>query len=167
MKLILMMAQSVDGIIAKHNHHFPDWTSSADKKLFKRITSESGVLIMGSRTYITIGKPLPDRLNVVYTRHPERLPKGDNVVFTDKDPNMLIADLTRQGYKTAVLTGGTAVNSMFIRDQLIDEILLTIAPKLFGLGLSLFAEDIEVDLKLIESRLLDDDTVLVRYRVLK
>ncbi len=34
MKVILMMAVTLDGKIAKTSHHFPNWTSSEDKKAF-------------------------------------------------------------------------------------------------------------------------------------
>ena len=88
-RLILMMAQSADGIIAKHNRHFPDWTCPADKKLFKQVTQQAGVLIMGSRTYAAIGKPLPGRLNIVYTRHPEHFKTEADVRFTSAAPSLI------------------------------------------------------------------------------
>jgi dihydrofolate reductase len=166
MKLILMMAQSVDGIIAKHNRHFPDWTCPADKQLFKRVTTEAGVLIMGSRTYATIGKPLPDRLNVVYTRHPELLPQGHNVRFTMLDPRALLAQLEAEGFERAVLTGGSAINSFFAKSHVIDEIFVTIAPRIFGQGLSMFDAPIEFELALVECSKLDPHTLLLHYRVL-
>ncbi len=166
MKLILVMAQSVDGVIARHNRHFPDWTCPADKKMFKRVTTEAGVLIMGSRTYATIGRPLPGRLNVVYTRHPERLPQGDNVRFTDMDPKALLLQLTDEGYERAVLTGGSAINTLFAKLHTIDEIFLTISPRIFGRGLSMFDAAIDLELALVEYSLLDPNTLLLHYRVL-
>ena len=112
-KVVLMMAQTVDGIIARDPNHFTEWTCSSDKRLFKQITQEAGVLIMGARTYATIGKPLPGRLNVVYTRHPERLPQGENVLFSQKPPGELLAELARKGYSRVILTGGATINSLF------------------------------------------------------
>ena len=56
--------------------HIPD-----DLKRFKRLTHEHPV-IMGRKTFESIvgylGKPLPDRTNIVVTRHPESL-KSDEV----------------------------------------------------------------------------------------
>ncbi len=166
MKLILVMAQSVDGVIARHNRHFPDWTCPADKRMFKRITTEAGVLIMGSRTYATIGRPLPGRLNIVYTRHPERLPQGENVRFTDRDPRVLLSQLAAEGYSRAVLTGGSAINTLFAKLHIIDEIYLTIAPRIFGRGLSMFDEPIDLALALEGHSQLDPHTLLLHYRVL-
>jgi dihydrofolate reductase len=164
-KVIMMMAQSVDGIIAKHHSHFPDWTCSADKKLFKQMTLQAGVLIMGAQTYKTIGKPLAGRLNIVYTRNPERFSEAENLFFTRKDPKLLLADLAEQGFKQVVLTGGPMINSLFIQDRLVDEILLTVSPKIFGRGLSLFAEPVDLDLELLTSRQLDSHTLFFHYRI--
>ena len=77
MKLILVMALTVDGKIGKDDAHFPDWTGSEDKKMFKAVTRRAGVVIMGSKTYDTIGKPLPGRKNVILTRNPHRLSEGE------------------------------------------------------------------------------------------
>ena len=165
MKLILMMALSVDGIIAKNDRHFPDWTCAEDKKLFKLLTQDAGVLIMGARTYSTIGRPLPGRLNVVYTRHPERCPGGENVYLTCEEPEQLLSRLAGMGYETAVLAGGATVNSLFVAQ--IDEILVTLSPKIFGQGLSLFAHAVELDLALLDFKSLNTSTLLLHYRVIK
>lgn len=167
MKVILIMAQSADGIIARDHHHFPDWTCPADKRFFKKVTQEAGVIIMGSRTYATIGKALPGRLNVVYTRHPERLPSAENVLFTSDNPSKLLSNLAGKGYTSVILTGGAVINSLFAKEYLIDEILLTISPRIFGKGLTIFAEGVEMDLKLLEHRFLDQNTILLHYRVVK
>ena len=64
MKIILMMAMTADGKIAKNSDHFPDWTSKEDKKMFMRVTKEVGVVIMGDKTFFTFPKALPERLLV-------------------------------------------------------------------------------------------------------
>ena len=166
-KVILMMAQSADGIIARHNRHFPDWTCSADKKLFKKVTEQAGVIIMGSRTYEAIGKPLSNRLNIVYTRHPERFEPHERVRFTTLAPNLLLEQLEREGHKEVVLTGGAEINSLFAAADLIDELLLTVSPLLFGQGLSLFAEPVDIKLSLMDTTMLDEHTLNLHYRVLR
>jgi dihydrofolate reductase len=54
--------------------HLPD-----DLKNFKRITRGHAV-IMGRKTYETIGKPLPERKNIVITRDPAYAAPGCTVV---------------------------------------------------------------------------------------
>ena len=166
-KVILMMAQSADGIIARHQHHFPNWTCSADKRLFKKVTQRAGAVIMGSKTYAAIGKPLPQRQNIVYTRHPERFEPHEGVLFTALAPKLLLEKLAAEGFEEVALAGGSQINSLFAAQGLIDELLLTISPLVFGQGLTLFAGPLDLKLRLLETRMLDEHTVHLRYRIIK
>ncbi len=51
------------------------WNLSSDLKHFKRITKGHRV-IMGRRTWVSIGRPLPKRINVVVTRDRSLAPAG-------------------------------------------------------------------------------------------
>jgi dihydrofolate reductase len=165
MKLTMMMAITADGMIARNDAHFPDWTCSADKKLFKRLTQQAGVVIFGSRTYDTIGRPLPGRLNVIMTRHPERYEPSEGLLFHSDTPERLLEQLSRMGHEQVILAGGGVINTLFVKARLVDELLLTISPKLFGQGLPLFTEKLDLDLKLIHLEQLETDTLLIRYAV--
>lgn len=164
-KTILLMAQTLDGKIAKDADHFPDWTGRADKKLFVQITREAGVLIMGRRTFDTIGRPLPDRKNVVMTRDPALVSRWDNLVYTTQSPPVLLAQLEAEGYRTVVLAGGAGINSLFARAGLIDELIITITPLIFGTGIGLFDAGLSLDLELEKISRLDAQRVCLRYRV--
>ncbi|RJQ75033.1 MAG: dihydrofolate reductase [Desulfobacteraceae bacterium] len=164
MKLILVMAMTADGKIARHGDHFPDWTGKADKRMFKKITTEAGVVIMGARTFDTIGKPLPGRLNVVITRSPERYPPYDNLVCTSDPPETILAKLSDQGYQTAILSGGAMINSLFLRARLIDEMMVTVIPIMFGQGLSMFSEPMHMALELLTAREIDPGVLVLHYR---
>lgn len=61
----LIVAVADNGVIGKNNQ-LP-WRISADLKYFKQVTMGKPV-IMGRRTYESIGKPLPGRSNIVMTR---------------------------------------------------------------------------------------------------
>ena|SRR5687768_7102386 len=45
------------------------WHLPEDFKWFKKMTS-SNVVVMGRKTFESLGKPLPNRINVILTRHP-------------------------------------------------------------------------------------------------
>lgn len=52
------------------------WHLSADLKRFRSLTINQ-VVIMGRKTFESIGKPLPDRLNIVLSKNPNlSLPPG-------------------------------------------------------------------------------------------
>jgi dihydrofolate reductase len=59
------------------------------------------------------------------------------------------------------------VNTLFIKEGLIDEIHVTLVPRLFGRGLSLFHESLDIDLELLENKPMDHGSVLLIYRVKK
>lgn len=161
------MAITLDGKIAKNSDHFPDWTGKADKKFFMEQTKKAGCLIMGSKTFDTIGRPLPGRKNIIVTRSPDRVSEWENLEFTHKKPVEILKSLEKEGFKEAILGGGAQINSLFAKENLIDELLLTISPLVFGEGIGLFAEDLEMKLELQELTTLDDNLVCVRYKVLK
>ncbi|HRY63050.1 MAG TPA: dihydrofolate reductase family protein [Patescibacteria group bacterium] len=169
MKTILMMAITADGKIAKHATQLADWTSKADKKIFVEETKSAGVIIMGKTTYETIGRPLPGRLNVVLDQTPDTSKNiPGSLEYTNLPPKSILADLAKRGFKTAILGGGATINGLFLKANLIGEIWLTIEPKIFGEGLSLFKDaDVNLELELIEVRNLDKNVIQVRYKVVK
>jgi dihydrofolate reductase len=164
MKVILIAAVSADGYIAKSADHFAGWTSKEDKKLFVELTKKAGVMIMGRNTYDTIGKALPGRLNIVYTSKPLDNP---DIQTTQEEPAELLRRLSEQGYTEVALCGGQAIYDLFLKQGLVDELSITIEPKLFGSGITLSNSLAEAELKLIGSRKLNDDTLNLHYEVKK
>lgn len=167
MKVILLMAVTADGMIARDSRQLVDWTGKADKKYFVEITRKAGVMIMGSKTFDTIGGVLPERLNVVMTRDKTRKSDHENLVFTDDPPEVLLEKLESQGFESAALIGGAIVNTLFVRKNLIDEIHLTIVPILFGKGLSLFTQELDIKLLPAGEKELDHHHKVMIYKVLK
>ncbi len=55
------------------------WRLSSDLKRFKQITLGNPI-IMGRKTYESIGRPLPGRLNIVITRNGEYADEGIEIV---------------------------------------------------------------------------------------
>ncbi|WP_237067588.1 dihydrofolate reductase [Microbulbifer guangxiensis] len=55
------------------------WRISGDLKFFKRVTMSKPV-IMGRKTFESIGRPLPGRTNIVITRNPEWRAEGVTAV---------------------------------------------------------------------------------------
>lgn len=65
MELVLVVARARNGVIGKDGAM--PWHLPADLKRFKRMTVGKPV-IMGRKTFESIGKPLPGRQNIVLTR---------------------------------------------------------------------------------------------------
>jgi len=170
MKVTLMMVKTADGFIAKTPNQSPmEWTSGADKALFVARTKEAGVIIMGLSTYKTIGKPLPGRLNMIMTFKPEEETNIQGALeFTNKPPREILAELESRGFNEVILGGGTMINSLFLKEGLVDELLITIEPILFGGGLTLFKDlNLNIKLELLEMKDLGGGVVNLRYKIVK
>jgi len=63
----LICAVSLDGIIGDSQANCIPWYLPTDLRNFQRITTGKTV-VMGSRTFESIGRPLPNRRNVVISR---------------------------------------------------------------------------------------------------
>jgi len=77
MKLSLVWAMAQNRVIGRNNN-LP-WYLPEDLKYFKRITMGKPI-IMGRKTFDSIGKPLPGRANIVITRNPDFGVEGVKVV---------------------------------------------------------------------------------------
>lgn len=163
MKILLVMAITLDGKIAKHKDHFPDWTSKEDKKFFAKISKEHKVVLMGANTFSTFKKPLKDRLNVVFSENNNNL-ETENVLWVRGEIEPVIKKLESMGYDSAVLAGGQMLNTEFLKKGLIDEIIITINPKIFGKGMSLFDHDVDINLKLLKTENINQDTIALYYK---
>ena len=72
MKLSIIAAVAANGVIG-NNNQLP-WNYPKDMKHFVEITKKVGVVVMGRKTYESIGKPLPNRINIVISRTMESPP---------------------------------------------------------------------------------------------
>ena len=77
MKLSIIVAAAKNGVIGRNNQ-LP-WHLPQDLKYFKSVTLGKPV-IMGRKTYESIGKPLPGRTNIVVTRNTDWLAADGLVV---------------------------------------------------------------------------------------
>lgn len=165
MRVLLLAAITVDGKIARTAHELTDWSSREDKRLFARTSREAGVIILGRHTYETLPAPLPGRLHVVLTTHPDQ-PAPPNVELTSDAPERILAGLAARGYTIAVLAGGARTYRTFLDAHLVDELWLTVEPLAFGAGISLFGDaPLDLRLALLASQPLGDHAVHLRYQV--
>ncbi|MFY2563886.1 dihydrofolate reductase [Corallococcus terminator] len=79
MKLSAIVALASNRVIGAHNQ-LP-WRLPADLARFKRLTM-GHTLIMGRKTYESIGRPLPGRAFIVVTRQQDFAPEGVTVVHS-------------------------------------------------------------------------------------
>lgn len=176
MKVVLFAAQSLDGWITRHETAGDAFTSEADKKHFHAELRACDACVMGGSTY-DLSKDrlrpqsLPGLRRVVWTRRPEAR-AADTLPgvleFTSEAPALTAARLRADGRRRCALLGGGQVNAAWLAAGLVDEVSLTVEPRLFGRGTPLAGDaPLDVKLELIEARALAaGGPVLLRYRVL-
>ncbi len=77
--LSLIVAMSLNHVIG-HANRLP-WHLPADLRFFKRMTLGKPV-VMGRKTFESIGRPLPDRVNIVITRRQDYRAAGCQVAHS-------------------------------------------------------------------------------------
>lgn len=171
-EVILLAAMSTDGFIAPLDQEkLPStvWTSSEDKQFFTEKSKEIGIMIMGSKTFDTIGRALSGRRSIVMTSKPDNYVKFDdpNLLFTNENPEEILTNLRLQGVKQVALCGGARIYNLFLQKNLVDKMFLTIEPHIFGAGVKLFNEKIEEKFQLLEQKKLNEQGTLLLEYVLK
>jgi dihydrofolate reductase len=102
MSLVLIAAVARNGVIGRDNDLV--WRDRDDLQRFKRLTL-GHVLVMGRRTYDSIGRPLPGRTTIVVTRRPAWSAMGV-VVAHSLDEALKLAEEVSPGQDVYVAGGG-------------------------------------------------------------
>lgn len=95
----LIVATDKQGGIGKDNALL--WHLPNDLKRFKSITSGHPI-IMGRKTYDSIGRPLPNRLNIIITQNKDLNIEGCVIVHSLKD-----AIIAAEGKDVFIIGGGS------------------------------------------------------------
>lgn len=101
MRISAICAMSENGVIGKNNQ-LP-WHLPADLKHFKKITLGNPIL-MGRKTYESIGRPLPGRLNIILTHNTHFQAPGCTVV-----PSIDEALIAAKEYPELFIIGGATL----------------------------------------------------------
>ena len=114
MKVSIIAAVSTNGVIGRGNG-LP-WRQSTDLKRLKALTVGHHY-IQGRKTYDTVGRPLPGRVNVVITRQVDFAPEGIVVVHSLEDA-LHVAE--QAGDAEAFVAGGAQIfeQSLHVADRM-------------------------------------------------
>lgn len=174
MKITLAAVTSINGKLTRGDDaDIYKWTSKEDAKLFFETIEKHNLIVMGSKTYNAARKIIKlkkDKLRIVLTRNPGKY-KSETVTgsleFSSESPKELVSRLEKKEYKEMLLIGGTEINTLFLKNSLVDELHLTIEPFVFGRGKSLvLEEDLSLSLKLIDIKKLNKKgTLCLKYKV--
>lgn len=108
MKISLIVAAAQNGAIGRDGRM--PWHLPNDLRHFKNLTWGMPI-IMGRKTFESLGKPLPGRLNIVITRQSGFQPLGVVVV---SDPEQALSVAAAQEVHEVMVIGGGEVYKLFL-----------------------------------------------------
>ena len=106
MKITIVAAIASNDVIGQKNS-LP-WDIPEDLKRFKQLTSGHTIL-MGRKTFDSIGRPLPNRTNIVMTKDTNYQKEGIEIVFDEREALNLIKDLNQEVF----IIGGSKIYELF------------------------------------------------------
>jgi dihydrofolate reductase len=137
------------------------WHYSADMKFFKE-TTMGNACVMGYRTWQTLKKPLPNRLNIVLSRNSE-IEAQDSVMLL-RDVESVLSTAKDLKCDLFVIGGEQVYRSFlpYIEQWIVTEVPLTVA------GADAFVPENYLEgFKLAESRRLDEELMVSFYNSLR
>ena len=148
-KIVLTIACSLDGYIAREDGSI-DWLPTGDDDFGMKIFLDSvDTILLGKTTYEQIltfdcDYPYASKKSYVFSRNSKNESKN-NVEFVS-DLETFVEDLLNSPGKNIWLIGGGRLIASFLKEDLIDEIVLSYLPIVIGTGISLF-QHIDKDIK--------------------
>jgi len=111
--IALVVAMAENRVIGKNNQLI--WHLPAALKFFKNLTTGHPI-IMGRKTYESIGKPLPNRTNIIITRQPDFKVEGCLVAHSLNEALMMAQQLDSEIF----VIGGAEIyrQAMFLADTI-------------------------------------------------
>lgn len=158
-KIVLFIAQSLDGFIATKEDSL-DWLFKVEGEGdngYSEFYETIDTILIGKRTYDWIMNqvkgqfPYQNKDCYVFTRSP--LDDTANVKFVNEDIVSFTNNLKKQDGKNIWMVGGGEILHTFLKEKMVDELILTIAPTIIGDGIPLFKTgDYQLDLYLKGTR---------------
>jgi len=170
-KIILYISMSLDGFIAKKNgsvDFLDPYNESGDDYGYKEFYDSVGTIVMGNNTYEQFGNTKEFKEyykgKPIFVFSKSAKGKDGNVAFVSGDVKEFIEKLDIKDGKNIWLLGGASIANEFLKNDLIDEFIITIIPVLLGDGISLFKDGLhEKKLKLIKVKDFNMGVVQVHY----
>lgn len=169
MKVTLYIATSLDGYIAGPDDDL-SWLFTDDDYGFTDFLERTDVLIMGRGTYDVVKTfgdwPYPGKKTVVVSRSESVTPDTPDTTAFSGALAELVDQLREQGAHNVWLVGGGALVRSFLKEGLLDQIVVSLHPVLLGNGVPLFPDGFpRTLLSLEEAESYESGLVQITYSV--
>jgi len=159
------VATSVDGFIARKNGSV-DWltqyNNSGEDFGYKEFLDSVETVILGNTTYREFKAPYENKKCYVFSR--KNTDKENNITYVNTEVKEFTDGLSEN--ENIWLVGGADIAKEFLKNNLIDEFIITIIPIVLGEGIPLFAKGCgEHKLKLLNTKSYDFGVVQLHYQL--
>ncbi|MCM3758229.1 dihydrofolate reductase family protein [Sporosarcina aquimarina] len=158
-KIVLFIAQSLDGYIATKDDSL-DWLFNVEGEGdngYSEFLETVDTILIGKRTYDWVMEqekgqfPYQNKDCYVFSR--SSFDDTNEVKFINGDIVEFTGNLKNQEGKNIWIVGGGDILNTFLKEKLVDELILTVAPTIIGEGIPLFKEgNYQLDLSLVGTR---------------
>lgn len=127
--------QTIDGKVAVKREGYWPIGSKIDHQVLVELRASADCLIHGRNLYNEFGHITRQSLQEdKFKALRKKLGKNPDLPYIVGSHNLkkLTLDLYNRGYKDVLVEGGPTLLGSFLKENLIDEIFLTIAPKIYG-----------------------------------
>ena len=164
------MAMSLNGFVADETGS-EDFISDKSWDAFCELAKEKGAFIIGRKTLEAVKTWGPEYSFDSLGDIPKIILTGSGVevgngFINASSPQEALQKLSELGVRSVLLGGGPTINSGFIKENLVDEIIFNIEPVIMGKGKPVFAsEDFQTNLEFNSVKELAEGVIQVRYTV--
>lgn len=137
-------ALTIDGFTARYSGHSPStWTSKDDKRHLQKMEKKADVLLIASKTYRQSYSHYKTRNCLVLTRRVKKMKKA-GPLETHINPKVNITKyLQKTGYGEVCVMGGRTAYTLALKNNMVDDLYITVEPLVFGKGIGLFAQGVK------------------------
>lgn len=172
MKITVEMACSINGLIATKDGN-EDFLSNRNYQIMLDFLKEYDCLVWGNTTFknvISWGEnyinDLKDVIVIIFSKE-KQVSNYDNVIYCNSLENFL--EICKQkNIENVFVSGGAHINTLFLENNMVDEIIVNYNPYVLTRGINLFeGNDVEKSLVLDKVVHEKEDIVQIWYKIKK
>lgn len=172
MKVTIEMASSINGLIATKDGN-EDFLSNRNYQIMLEFLKEYDCLVWGNTTFKNVISWGEDYINdlkdvtVIIFSKEKQISNYENVIFCNSLENFLKI-CKQRNIENVFISGGAHINTLFLENNLVDEIIINYNPYVLTNGINLF-EGNYVEKSLILDKVVNEkeDIVQIWYKVKK
>lgn len=172
MKVLLYITLTANGCFSRENHEI-SYISNEVLQNLTDLVRKTGNVIVGRKAYDALLKKTGMLKNenpriFILSKNTKLTSDNLRIHYVNFSPKRIIEFIEEEYYDRTLILGGSKTASLFLKENLVDEIYINIEPLLLGNGIKFFCEyPLEKKLELISTNKISNNVIQLHYKVLK